>query len=1318
MTSPTTFNIEDIKRVFSAKGYRWFDNGDLNIIGIRNTTVGLAVTDAFDDWMVCIYKDGTTYRYFQWAVTTDPAARWQQQPPAISAALGGTARLKPGQYAAYKIDKHANDPNHWALCQRAGNVTVFRSSGARYAENKETTGWYGINIHRHFTATTSELIRGGSQGCQVFKRREDFNQLMTLAYAKAGGRTASGAPNNPNKVFTYTLLLLSDLRAPYPQTNRSMGELPPGVISSPTGPNPSNLPNTPGVSPYIATLESLHPFIQYELTRRRNSAETANVYMPFVKLTSLTKILKSNLSEGSVGNTELSDAYCPSLGIHGELEVSFEDIYYPKNNRSIVGYASQANNLGIIERVPVVVEDATKDPPNIPSPGIVSVQTERSTAGPMGVRGGLFKATLNIRAYSVGQVDTLLRYFLRPATRVVLELGRKSSNVNEEFLDGDNKYFQKFNWKRPLGTEESGDTTISGELGSLVTLKKGQRDFIEKYIYGNFGNYEIFIGYVVKFDLKFTKDNSYDIVLTIHSLQQYEVPVTGTGVNSLNPTNSVNRPCDSVDIEDYFNPPSSWRRNTFKKLMTTGRGATDWAQHVIPLTGPGTNATSGGAQSPGYLVSWQFFVDVLLNDMNEGILSVFQLGEDDQNTKEFLNSSVIKPIVKLQAGEKTSLNSNEVSWSPSLRSVDPNVMVIYNPSAQRFALETNITSITSVLQALGDISEEQKEDLIETFNTSNVKTRITQNSPIGSFSEVNNEGTSYLTNGVWINTNAIINAFSGADTISTALNNLLTAMNNATRGFWNLQLLSNDLENPGMHVVDAGASKRPKSAKKIPQVNRPMPFGTDILAPNITDGDVEGLIASLDLGTPSGSSWQPNYLYLFNRKLQTVDTEDVGGELLDVVLEASLPQVVAVQAIAGVGGQMQRGTLNSIDIETLRKISLYDVFPKQSDNKCPDNSPCSQESTPTPARPTEVPVEFSNAIRAALEARTTTYRNQEFTASSIESTKQTLIDEWKGGLAVCKEPATSVSEEEKQRLQKLCEKEVRERTQLYDDYIGGLRNARRETYEANRPGYLELVKQYSGMFGMAIDLIEYDVSKLTSQLDREAVKTQKENKPHPFNSSNLTKTLVNLTMPGIGGIQLWQSFGVERVPSILDRGYYVVTKINHEFNVDTGWITKIQGRFRYNPDDKEIDTRESEQPCADRSRTRAVSATVSEVAPPSRTTAPPNGTRTLSAEEQQQRAATTSKPVDQFTNAEIVSRTNAILGLITRPRFGSIASRDAYDRRVADGIVNRLRSELILLDDEATKRVRALGSIPRELRGSYVNKLENRLEERNIRLRG
>jgi hypothetical protein len=67
----------------------------------------------------------------------------------------------------------------------------------------------------------------------------------------------------------------------------------------------------------------------------------------------------------------------------------------------------------------------------------------------------------------------------------------------------------------------------------------------------------------------------------------------------------------------------------------------------------------------------------------------------------------------------------------------------------------------------------------------------------------------------------------------------------------------------------------------------------------------------------------------------------------------------------------------------------------------------------------------------------------------------------------------------------------------------------------------------------------------------------------------LTKTVIDITLPGIGGIGLFQSFLVDRIPSIITRGFYVVTKVVHEFSTQNGWITKVQGRFRFRPEGAE-----------------------------------------------------------------------------------------------------------------------------------------------------
>lgn len=917
---------------------------------------------------------------------------------------------------------------------------------------------------------------------------------------------------------------------------------------------------TPEISPYIASVESFHPFIQHELIRRSKGSEMADVYMPFIKLTSLSNVLGDNLSTGQP--CDVGAAWCPSLGIHGQPEVSFEDIYNPTGaNRSIIGYATTLSPDGVAQQSPVYVTatDAENDPTNIPMPGITKMSAERTTAGSMGVRGGLFKATIDIKAYSTGQVNALLRYFLRPATRVVLELGHQRANNREATLSANGIIYQKFNWNRKLDE-------INAELEPLVTLRENQRYFIEKYIYGNFGNYEIFIGYVVDFKLKFTKENVYEIQLIVHSLQQFEVPTNGTGVQALNQGSAITDKCKAIEITDYFDPPAGWRINSFAQLMAAATSAqptkpietkplngTNWNQHIIPLRGAGSAPGSGGNTHPGYLVSWEFFVNVILNDLDYGILSVFNLPKDS-DTISVLRSAVLRRIGNestLAREPVVSLNSGEVSWDKDLRSVNPDVMVIYNKNATGGADISSETAIqiASRLERLGLVSEDDAQSIIDGFGAGSLVKNSIQTSPIGSFDEVKvNEkgtGTSFLTKGVWINTNAIINAFSGADTVSTAINRLLIEMNNATMGLWNLQVLSNDTENPGMHVVDMGLSK-PVPTEKLPLLTNETILNNDILE---SADEVNSIAADINkLGTFQENKWTPKYIYVFNRGLRTLGEHDTGGELLDITLESSLPQVIAVQAIAGVGGQMQRGALEAIDINELRRITLYNsVYPPCTQAS---DGPCKEIEREAITPPSGMPQSIANEIKRLVE------RGNATEAQSITDLLGKQIEDYVGTCPDLPENPDRAAEARRRECERLNEQQQEQANQ----YVGALQAAARESYESTRPGYLDLVSQYGARFGSVLDLISYDKSALQKRFDENSTKQQ----VHPFNSSNLTKTTVDLTTPGIGGIQLFQSFGVARVPNILDRGYYVATRVNHEFG-DSGWITKIQGRFRYNP---------------------------------------------------------------------------------------------------------------------------------------------------------
>lgn len=230
-----------IKRAFAALGHRW-STTQPNIVGIRTA---LNVPNVFNDIIAAIFtqppmpaglllvqqqaflnafslygrngnplaEDGkpgaqTSYalaqlaatvgteRLLAWPVTTLPGLLYLQNPIA-----GGCAILKVGQYLnAYNLGDHQGKPDHPALVQRGGEVTIYRDADRdNRAEETgtEQTGYFGINIHRSNKEGATPVIANWSAGCQVFQRRSQHRQLLAICEQYRAG--------NKNR-FTYTLI--------------------------------------------------------------------------------------------------------------------------------------------------------------------------------------------------------------------------------------------------------------------------------------------------------------------------------------------------------------------------------------------------------------------------------------------------------------------------------------------------------------------------------------------------------------------------------------------------------------------------------------------------------------------------------------------------------------------------------------------------------------------------------------------------------------------------------------------------------------------------------------------------------------------------------------------------------------------------------------------------------------------------------------------------------------------------------------------------------------------------------------------------------
>jgi len=194
------YSKDKIESAVKAKGYVWFEGAkdfDVNIVGVRNSDTGNAVTNAFDDHITVSYKENGNWVYKEWIITTDPGKKGVMEYHNAA----GVARLVEGQYrGSHMLGLHQG--RYEALRQKS-NVKVYRDPNRdmKYDENKIQEGIFGINIHK--AGVDSTLVENWSEGCQVFKRAKDFEEFMVIM------RKAAAIHGNS---FTYTLIESTDIK--------------------------------------------------------------------------------------------------------------------------------------------------------------------------------------------------------------------------------------------------------------------------------------------------------------------------------------------------------------------------------------------------------------------------------------------------------------------------------------------------------------------------------------------------------------------------------------------------------------------------------------------------------------------------------------------------------------------------------------------------------------------------------------------------------------------------------------------------------------------------------------------------------------------------------------------------------------------------------------------------------------------------------------------------------------------------------------------------------------------------------------------------
>lgn len=561
--------------------------------------------------------------------------------------------------------------------------------------------------------------------------------------------------------------------------------------------------------------KTINPTIRRVLDERSTLDNTQQIAMPFVKATTTVK-LPNILGSNSVGFT---------LGVQTlDRDIQLRDIYSGVDDKELVGYTYEEQSGGVVTK-PIFAEQLlgagtvnrfldneeilvndSRGFNFIPPPGITSVTVGTNRQG--FVRFSDITISIPTRL----QLEMLHRTFLLPGCGLVLEWGQQFA-PKEIFNFGETglEEIELFPWY-------DGEAKLRSYLERLGKNQVGLDEIYEKYVIPSRGQYNWTYGKIVSFNLNSNSDGSFECkIKTVGSNENslaYSVRTT-----YITPTLGEVTLHDKNSIESYFNKTVAGAKN-FKSVLErvrNGRILPEWRGHVQyfsqgnkiegisdePVDAPNVDKTGFQDSEDAYFLTWRFFVNVILNDEEFGVKSIFK---DKRLTPEQLERvSLLRPY-RNTVGEDTDRYivdpyENYVGNNKYLRSIDPSTLIIVNETA---AKESNKELILNPIyeevdvEELYPITDESKAFLYsgsgDFYNSgdrpegSNIQEVFASSlSQLGK-----NRDKGFLSSGVWINHKAVIQCILGAPTILEGINKLLQRMNNATNNYWSLAIDESD----------------------------------------------------------------------------------------------------------------------------------------------------------------------------------------------------------------------------------------------------------------------------------------------------------------------------------------------------------------------------------------------------------------------------------------------------------------------------------------------------------------------------------------------
>lgn len=163
-----------------------------------NGKVNVDKPNEFNDLrLVLEIQEGDPVIVKSWEATTEPGVRYTNTPMNPR----GAARIKFGQYRAWKVGIHGKSDKHQALVQTGGAVSVHRDFNKDFKRTNDVvdTGLFGINQHWGYDYPKND-INVASAGCLVGRTRQGHREFMEFV------RQDKRYVENKNYVFHTTII--------------------------------------------------------------------------------------------------------------------------------------------------------------------------------------------------------------------------------------------------------------------------------------------------------------------------------------------------------------------------------------------------------------------------------------------------------------------------------------------------------------------------------------------------------------------------------------------------------------------------------------------------------------------------------------------------------------------------------------------------------------------------------------------------------------------------------------------------------------------------------------------------------------------------------------------------------------------------------------------------------------------------------------------------------------------------------------------------------------------------------------------------------